>query len=146
MKYAQEGFRQAYSDAQELVSRHHKEVMIFDGLELDIDAERYSYAEEIGTLKVFTARKGGELVGYASFFLYTHTHHKTSIHATQDTLFVAPEHRGVGIEFSQFCDDQLRHSGVSFIHRGLPIDSPFGKKLVENGYEPKETVYIRRLL
>lgn len=145
MKFNQESFKDAFKDAQELTRDHHSEVTIFDGLPLEIDAAKYQFAEDQGILKVFTIREEEKLIGYASFFLYTHSHHLSSVHATQDTIYITPSRRGVGLEFSQYCDEQLKNCGVSHVHRALPIGSSFGEKLARNGYEAKETVYIRRL-
>lgn len=128
-----------------MLKDHHQEVTIFDGLDLEVDSDSYEKMEKAGLLKVFTAREGEALAGYASFFLFKHSHHRNSIHANQDTVYVRPEKRGVGSEFLSFCDEELKKIGVSHVHRGLPINSPFGAKLEQAGYEAKETVYIRRL-
>lgn len=145
MKFNQESFKNAFKDAQELTADHHSEVTIFDNLPLEVDAAKYQYAEDHGFLRIFTIREEEKLIGYASFFLYTHSHHLNSVHATQDTIYITPSRRGVGLEFSQYCDEQLKFYGVSHVHRSLPIDSSFGEKLENHGYEAKETVYIRSL-
>ena len=146
MKFNQEYFIDVYSDANALLQQHHREVTIFEGLPLEIDVDKYLTSEEFGALKVFTIRNEQKLIGYASFFLYKHSHHLNTLHATQDTVYITPQERGIGLEFSLYCDEQLRLAGATHIHRGMPIGGHFGKKLEDAGYQAKETIYIRSLI
>ena len=145
MKFNQEYFVNVFADARELTKSHHSEVEIFKGEKLEIDVNKYLNCEEHGALKVFTARVEGKLVGYSTFFLYTHSHHLNTVHASQDTLYIHPDHRGVGLEFCQYCDEQLKLAGVKHVHRSMPVGSLFIEKLASNGYEIKEINLIRSL-
>lgn len=145
MEYNQESFINVYKDATGLISKHHDEVTIFDGVNLDLDISKYQRLDDLGLLKVFTVRSEGILVGYSSFFLSSHTHHKNTVHAHMDTIYIHPKFRGIGADFANYCDDQLVYCDVNFVHRGFPSDNNWGEKLIDYGYEEKEITYIKEI-
>lgn len=146
MEYNQESFRNSYNDAKDLLEHHHLEVPIFEGKSLLVNQEKYQRMEDNGSLKIFTIRVDGKLVGYSSFFIFVHSHHADSIHANMDTIYIKPEFRGIGLDFASYCDEQLKYIGVSFVHRGFPVDRDWGEKLIDQGYKQKEIIYIKELL
>lgn len=130
--------------AQELFVEHHKEIDLF-GEELDIDDHLYKRCQDAESLKVYTVREWGRLIGYCAFFLYTHTHHKTSVHAKQDVLFIKKEKRGIGLSFLKYCEAELRKEGVSEVLQCVPASNDWSKVLEYKGYKKLETIYTRKL-
>jgi hypothetical protein len=139
-----EKFVDFFPDAYKLFKQHVDEVDLF-GLELDIDYNYYSNCCKGGTVKIFTLREGEELIGYAAFFLFQHNHHKASLHAKQDVLFIRKEKRGIGLTFLKECDLQLKRMGVDVVHHCVPASRDWSPILKRIGYNKLETVYTRSL-
>jgi GNAT superfamily N-acetyltransferase len=82
----------------EVVAKHWHEVAVHpDKMPLDVDWDGYQDDEDRGILKLMSARKGGHLVGYASYFFLKHRHYRSTCHAINDAIFVDPSVRGLGI-------------------------------------------------
>lgn len=131
----------------EMTKRHHAEVNLFN-IDLDVAVERYKQLTEGGSYQLFIIEleETSEVVGYAGFFLNSHTHHRTSIHAHLDVLFIEQDYRGgTGKEFFKFCEDCLKEIDVSVVHVGVPLINDWSKMIKAIGYEPLEVIYKRRL-
>ncbi len=97
-------------------------------------------------LRIFTARIDDKLAGYATFFVNKHPHYEDSLQAQQDLVFMVPEHRGLfGLSFLRYCDEELINEGVEAILQHSPVKRDFGPVLGKLGYEPIQTLYIRRV-
>src|SRR2546425_11802221 len=97
-----------------LFKRHWEEIARFKDIPLAPDRDKYEAIEAAGCFHAFTARENGKLIGYVGFFVGPHMHYSGSVQATQDVLYVAPEHRRgrVGIRLIFFASDALRAEGV----------------------------------
>lgn len=144
MELAVEKFDDVIVDAFPLLVKHRAEINLFDRV-LDIDFNYYSDCCANDTLKIFTARINGDLIGYAAFFLYPHIHHKEMMTANADVIFVDKEHRGKGLKLIRFCDIMLKEIGVDTVIHSVPVQNDWGKVLTKMGYSPLETNYSRRL-
>ena len=144
MTYQEEAFIPFFKDAYPLMVKHHQEIDLF-GKDLDICAELYQSCWEEGTLKVYTIREDEKLIGYCAFFLFLHPHHKTSLQAKQDVLFIDKARRGRGIPFLRYCEDELKKSGVDTIHQCVPQLNDWSLLLERMGYHKLETIYTRKL-
>lgn len=144
MTYQEEAFPDFIDDGLPLMVAHHKEIDLF-GKDLDIDLQTYIDCNEIGTLKIYTIRDESKLVGYCAFFLFQHPHHKTSLQAKQDVLFIDKTKRGRGIPFLRYCETELKGIGVDTIHQCVPQSNDWGKLLERMGYHKLETIYTRSL-
>ena len=99
-----------------------------------------------GRLRVFTAREGTQLVGYAVYLLAHAPHYRSSLQASHDLLYLKPESRGSGLEFILWCAEQLKREGVQVVQEHVkPGYEKLAEALVARGYEKLETVYVRRL-
>ena len=93
-----------------LIQEHFEELDTDSGrAALNPDWERYGTAELLGSHLSFTARKDGELIGYASFFCGRHPHHKDLTLVSNDLLFLCKEHRAgrTGMQLINFCEAQI---------------------------------------
>jgi GNAT superfamily N-acetyltransferase len=130
-----------------LLSLHWKEVGHED-VALDPDFEAYGRCEEAGLIRVFTARNdAGLLVGYCIFFVRPHLHHKRSLQASQDLLYLDLSYRGLkhGGELIAFCDEALAKEGVEVVYQHSKVQHDFGPLLEKLGYKKSETIYRKRL-
>ena len=144
MQYQEEKFSKLYSELIPLLKEHRREVDLF-GLELDVDGETYIQWEVAGISRLYTVRDEGKLVGYALYVLFTHNHHKTSLHATHDVLYLSKEKRGHGLTFLRYCEEKLKEEGVNILHQCVPECNDWGKVLEFKGYKKLETIYVKEI-
>ena len=112
---------------------------------LDIDEEVYLHLEKAGGLRVYLARSGGQLAGYAAFFLTAHPHHRTVLLAQQDVIYIDPGHRGCGGRFISWIDEKLTGDGVQMILHHVTVSKDFSPLLERLGYAKTATVYTKIL-
>ncbi len=144
--FATESFAKAKLDIRPLLEKHWKEVAHYQDIPLDVDWARYAALDEVGILKIFTARSDmGQLLGYAIFVVQTNMHYRKSLQAMQDVLFISEQHRGFGRKFIEWCDDQLRDDGVQAVYHHVKVSHNFGPLLERMGYELIDRIYGRRL-
>ena len=142
--YQTETLDTALEDMKPLLRRHWSEIARNqDVIALDPDYDAYHRLEAAGFLRVFTARKGSEMVGYALYFVKPHIHYRRDVWAVCDIVFIAPEHRGrAGIGLLRFCESRLRALGVSVMHTTGKVEHPalaavlghLGHTRIEFGY------------
>ena len=139
-------FPEFMSKARPLTVRHHEEVNLF-GLKLDIPELTYEEYFNDNQFLVFEIHLGSEIVGYSGFFLYEHLHHKGSLHAKQDILFIDKDHRGKGlaVKFLNYCDEMLKEIGVEYVIHSVPVKNDWSSLLTKVGYYKLETNYSKRL-
>ena len=144
--YAREPYAAVIDEIKPLLHEHWQEIATYQDIPLDPDYPAYEMAEQHGRLRIFTARRDGVLVGYGVLFV-GNLHYKSSRIATQDILFVLPEHRlgRVGFGLVRFLDAQLKAEGVQVVYQHVKLAHPaLGRVLSHVGYEPVETIYARR--
>jgi len=142
--FQEETWEQFIQDALPLLEANNLERNLF-GEHLDINEKVYQQCAKTDWLKIYTIRDESELVGYCAYFLFMHSHHKTSLHAKQDVLYIKQGKRGKCLPFISFCDSQLKEEGVDFIHQSVPHDNDWSPILKRLGYKKLETNYIRGL-
>jgi hypothetical protein len=128
-----------------LLVEHNKEVGDTSTIEPNI--EMFLGLEAAGHLRCFTARidSTDELVGYNVYFVQNSLHKKTSLQALQDVIFIRKGHRGFGLQFISWCDEQLRYDRVNVIYGHVKAAHDFGPMLEKLGYELVDLIYKREL-
>jgi GNAT superfamily N-acetyltransferase len=144
MEMARENYSDVMYELDDLHQRHHKEVDLF-GLPLEVHRELYLNSERLDTGRLYTIRNQSKLVGYSMFFIFAHGHHKSSIHAKQDVLFIDKDYRGIGLKFMRYFENQLKKDGVNFIHQAVPKINDWSPILRRKGYRELETIYTKEL-
>lgn len=147
-QFRRELLRDIWGEIQPLLHKHKDEVAHYADIPLSPDRDIYFKMEELGMLRLFTARPSASvLVGYAAFFVRPALHYSTSVQANQDVLFITPGHRGFGRKFIEWCDSQLRHEGVQVVTQHTKVNPRlnFGPMLRRIGYECVDEIWARRL-
>ena len=67
--YATEHFASVIKEVQELVELHYKQLRPYEDIPLSVDWPRMIKLQAVGAMELFTARKDGKLIGYATYFL-----------------------------------------------------------------------------
>lgn len=145
-KFARETLSESIiGEIQPLAERHWSEIAHFKDIPLAVDWDAFLAADKAGGLRLFTARAAGLMVGYAVFFVRRNGHYSGSFQASQDVIFIAPEHRGFGRKFIDWCDSQLRDEGVQVVSHHVKVAHNWGAMLESLGYEMVDVIYQRRL-
>lgn len=91
-----------------IVRAHWDEVGVHkDTVPLACDWDKYQELEDKDILKLMLARRGEKLVGYASYLVLPHLHYCTTLHASNDAIYVDPEERGLGIRLIRAAEKAL---------------------------------------
>ena len=146
MEFNIERFGSIIDEVMPLLEMHHKELWWDKDQALDIDLETYYHSCENNRYPIFTARDNGKLIGYSTYFVQFHVHHKSVLTAIHDVLFVLPEYRGkVGKELLQYSENELKNLGVNMIMQAVTPMIDFSPLLKRMGYKELETLYVKRI-
>ncbi len=134
-------------EAMPLFEDHYLEIAKYKDVPLDIDVTVYKVLEELGKLRVFTARDDDLLVGYAIYTVSPHPHYKGTIHAIQDILYLTPSYRKgrLGMKLISYADDRLQKEGAQVVTQHVKVYADFGGILELLGYEKMEHIWVKRL-
>ena len=126
---------------------HKDELCLHEDFELDPDWELYFTLSAAGQLVICTARKGGELIGYAAYAIHQNPHYRKVKQAIQDVLFLHPSKRGhmAGYRLIQFADSHLKHLGVTLVSHHVKMKFDFSPMLERLGYKQSEKILEKRL-
>lgn len=146
-KFALEKFQDCISEMLPLFKLHYQEISANLDIPLCIDMARYQKLEDLGALKIYTARDedSKEIIGYAVFIISTNLHYISSVQAIQDVVYIHPSRRGFGTGFIARCDEELRDLGVQIVYHHVKTKHEWGRALLKLGYHHVENIYSRRL-
>ena len=130
-----------------LIAKHYDELGRYKEIPLEPDFDSYLWAEQNGTVRTYTIREHGRLIGYTIFFVTHSLHHKNTRQALQDLLWLDPSYRrqSIGADFLGWCEGRLRDDGVQTVMQVVRNRATHGAILEATGYEILEWVYSKRL-
>lgn len=148
--FQRERAQDVFQEMLPLLEKHWEEIAHFKDILLEPDTETYFRMEDMGILRVFTARdENGILIGYNVFFIKHNLHYKSSLNALQDILFIHPDYRKgtIGTRLIKWCDEELRAEGVQVVYQHLKAkkELDFSALLERIGYHFVDKIYARRL-
>ena len=144
IKYACESVQNVEQEIRPLLAAHWREIAHYQDIPLVPDWDFYLRAQ---TVRVYTARDDGRLIGYGVFFVSHNRHYMTSVQGVQDILFILPEYRGrtVGPRLIRFCEEQVKAERAQCVYHHVKCANDFGPLLRAMGYEEVETIWAKRL-
>lgn len=112
--FGRERIIEVFGEIKPLLEMHWVEIAHYPDIALDPDYDHYVQAERKDMLRIFTARLGHELIGYAIYFVMPGLHYRKSLQAQQDILFLLPQHRKgrLGLRLIRHADEQLDRKSV----------------------------------
>ena len=130
-----------------LLKAHYLEISANQDIPLDPEWSVYEGCEKNGTLRVYTVRAEGRLIGYEVLFVRANPHYRGSLQAVQDILFVSKEYRhgSLGYRLIKFADDELKKEGVQIVYHHVKAAHNFGPMLERLDYKLVDLIYARRL-
>lgn len=107
-----------WRDAESLARAHFEEV---DGgvapkRQLALDVDLMTALADAGALKIITARKAGEMVGYYTWNVTSDVESMGLLIAQQGAWYVSPGHAGAAVRMFDLAVQALRDLGVSCIY------------------------------
>lgn len=145
--FAAETIAGMWDEAQGLMAAHHAEVGMLPGARFAPDRQQYVTLENLGTLKGFSLREGGHLIGYAVYLITDrHLHYPGTVIAMQDVLYVIEEARGrAAVQFLRWMDLELQRLGVEFVIRHVTDACDYSRTLHGIGYHPVSRTFVKEL-
>lgn len=144
IEYQEELISDLVDELKPLLEEHWQELAVNkEERPLDVDWDNYINLNNLGLMKIYTARKEGELVGYATFVVTTNLHYRTWKCATCDVYFVNPLYRksGVGTEFFKEIVEWLRTYNVHSIYVHDKLSKSHSKLFTALGFKAIEQTY-----
>jgi len=145
MIYTVEKLLDIIEELTDLVNLHYEEMRPYDDIPLLVDWHRLIGLERMGVLKLYTARKEGVLVGYASFIVYPSMEYSTTLQASLTNIFIHAQHRGRGGAFISWCDEELKKLSVKIVYHHVKVKNDYGVLLKRLGYDMMNIEYAKRL-
>lgn len=147
LTFQTESLNQARPEGEPLLRRHWQEIAHYQDIVYEPRWDMYQMLEGAGALRIFTARLDGQLIGYSVYAIAPNMHYASSLEASEDVLYLAPEHRKgrVGLKLIRFSDEQLKAAGVQLVKRHVKFAHDHGPILQRMGYEPIDQIYGKRL-
>ena len=148
IKYQQESLVTVKEEARPLLEKHWEEIALNkDKIKLNPDWDAYANLEDVGILKIFTARDEGKLVGYFVVFVNRHIHYKDHLFAYNDILFLDADYRKgfTGPKLMKFAEKCLKEDGVTAVVVNTKRHKPFDVLLKWLGYKHIENLYSKVL-
>lgn len=142
----QEKFNDYIDEALPLLHQHWKEVAINQGkIALEIDYGRYYEACNNGSLKIYTARDGGKLIGYLAMVVTPHLHYMSHKFAMNDVIYVSPGERGKGTarDLIRYAENKLKKEGVSVMMINTKNHKPFDPLLEKLDFSLQDKLYSK---
>jgi hypothetical protein len=130
-------------DIKPLLDLHYEEIAMHkEHIPLDPDWDKYKRLADQNMLFIATARADGVLVGYSVFFIIDHMHYRSTKMASNDVLFLHPEHRlgTTGIKLIKFCERELLQLNVVKVMWHIKFAHDFRKILYRLGYNDEDAI------
>lgn len=144
-RIAVESFRGIEDELHGLHVRHWAETEKHrHGLPLNPDYGAMCADERAGRLVQFTVRLGAELVGNLRMNLGT-SRHSGTLFAREDTLYIAPEHRGgmLAVHLLRYAESALRALGVREIRADSKVINRADVLMRRMGYEHVANLFTK---
>ncbi len=146
MKLQEESYLEVCEDIKPLIKMHWEQIALNkDKIILNPDWDEYQRLYNSGNLKIYTARKKHELVGYFIVAVAKNIHYKDHLFANCDIIYVKPDSRAgmTGYKLITFAENELKNLGVSVLNINTKIHTPFDKLLVRMHFGLIERLYSK---
>ena len=146
MRFAEETYLEVKDDIKPLIAMHWEQIALNkDKIKLNPDWEKYEAMCDAGVMKIYTARKEHELVGYFIVGVSHNIHYKDHLFAVCDIIYVKPDSRAgmTGYKLIKYAESELKKLGVSVIQINTKTHTPFDKLLLRMGFGLIERLYSK---
>lgn len=137
----QETLDQVLAEIVPLLVEHYEEIAwMKEKIPFDPDWDGYRKLEALGMLKIYTARDGARLVGYAIYLVSKSLHYKTTTMAKNDVFYIDPAARGTmaSANLNKFAEARLKEAGAQMVVLHIKRSHDWTKLAARWGYEDAE--------
>jgi hypothetical protein len=148
MDFSIENLAKVRREIEPLLIEHWNEIALNkDIIKLNPDWREYARLDELNALRIYTARKDGELMGYFVIMVSRSLHYKDHLFANNDIVFLTkPARKGLtGLKLVKFAMESLKAEGVTKLHINTKTHQPFDPIMERLGFEEIETVFSKVL-
>lgn len=147
--YQVETYESTKDEVEDVTRDHWNEVPFgpWGDIGLDINHPQYDMMEQMGSLRVFTARDDGVIIGYLVIVAAAMLHHKEHWHATDDVIYVAPDYRGSDVfnTLVSMAVEECKRVGIHFFTLSVNPNYDFSSVMEKMGWVLTEKAYTVRL-
>lgn len=133
------------NELSSLVEAHEAEMPSATEKPLDIDWDFFQKAADSGQLRIYAARRGSCLVGYAVCSLGMDPFHKSTSVAFITAIYAKPSERGFGPRFVRWIENELAERGAYGILWSVSSQSRMGSLLERMNYKKSDELYWGRI-
>ena len=128
-----------------LLLLHNEEVRDMDIV--DYNLNWYRQLQHGGRYELYVARKEGKLIGYAGYHIATSPHHKSTMYAVCDLIYIIKKQRGKRglVSLLDFAEADFKNKSIKYTSMSVRPHHDFGPILERRGYNMKEIVYLKEL-
>lgn len=136
------------SELTPLLDEHWELVALNKGkIKLNPDWKEYARLDASGTLRIFTARQDGVLVGYMVLIINKSLHYSDHFFAVCDVVFVKPDSRAgaTGYKLIKYVENYCKQVGCSTLTINTKVHIPFDNLMIGMAFDLIERVYCKYL-
>lgn len=144
MEFALENLARVRREIEPLIKQHYDDIALNkDIIKLNPDWEGYARLDNINALRVYTARKDDQLVGYFVVIVSKSLHYRDHLFANNDIIFLAKSARKglTGVKLIKYAIESLAAEGITKLHINTKAHQPFDAILERLNFEEIERVY-----
>lgn len=142
MTFQVESVSEVIAEMETLNLLHWKEIATHKHIKkLNPDYDRYYTLEDLGMLRIYTARYNDELVGYFISMLAPHMHYRELNVAVNDILYILPAHRGSTCGYRLIKGailDLKNNTDTQIVCIHMKVQHPFRPLLKKLGFDQTE--------
>ncbi len=145
---AKENYFDVIEEGKRILPEHKEELAIYQDIPLNPDYEVYETLARKGMMALYTVRVGGEMVGYAVYFVRKHHHYKDHVWAISDIILVRKPYRnfGFGNALFAFIEQDLKAIGADVMHTMTKsMHKELAYLLQMRKHDPAEVCFSKRL-
>jgi len=148
VKYELDSFIRIRREIEPLLKQHWDEIALNkDTIKLNPHWKKYAMLDQNNMLRVYTARKDEELIGYFVVILESSLHYMDHTFAHNDVIFLTKKYRKglTGVKLIKYAEECLAEEGVKQLFVNTKLHQPFDVILERLEFKEVEKVYSKVL-
>ena len=144
MEYAIENLAKVRHEIEPLLEQHWQEIALNkDIIKMNPDWEAYARLDAVNSLRIYTARKDDQLMGYFVVLVSKSLHYRDHLFANNDVIFLSKSARKglTGVKLIKYAIESLAAEGITKLHINTKAHQPFDAILERLKFEAIERVY-----
>jgi len=144
MEFAIENLAKVRHEIEPLLEQHWQEIALNkDIIKMNPDWEAYARLDAVNSLRIYTARKDDQLMGYFVVLVSKSLHYRDHLFANNDVIFLSKSARKglTGVKLIKYAIESLAAEGITKLHINTKAYRPFDVILERLKFEAIERVY-----